>query len=412
MAKAIKPRNTDVMEIEAEEIPIEKKIEETINTELQKANVTETIIANLKEKYLPLTIRGQEDKETYTTVVEARKDCKKWRILAEKVCKKGREAAVMEQKLWLAKEKDVAGRIGEVETYLEKQETDYETERDRIKAEKRQQQEANYTNRTLELVKMGAEFNGTGFVLGDIEYSASLIRETDNDIYEATILPKYREIFDKNEAVRIETERIKKEQDDELQRQKDELARQQQELADQQRKLNEQQDEADRAAKAIADKAEQEQREKRDALQSKRLIELLPFNKYGADVNMTTLWTLEEHEYNSILVTKKQQFEDNKAKEEKERQEAADKAQQEAVDKALADEKERQRLSDKKKEDDRIAEETRKALELEKAGDAAQWANFIGQVKALTFPTAKSGQYRRMIAMAKEKIEEIQSLKP
>lgn len=426
MAKVVKNKVetlTVVEEVDVEEMPVEQKIEKTINQELQKANLTEAIIANLKEKYLLMSIKGQEDKETYLEVVEARKDCKKWRILAEKVCKKGREAAVIEQKLWLAKEKDVAGRIGEVETYLETQETAYEVERDRIKAENKARQEANYTNRTLALVKMGAEFNGTAFVLGDIEYSASLIRETDTDIYEGTILPKYREIFDKNEVIRLESERIKQEQEAEMQRQRDELARQQQELADQQRKLRDQQDEADRIQKEKDEEAAKIAREAREAEQRNRLDQLFAlglkadfgdnhYKGYDCFVPFLDIQCHSKEQWDELIAEITPHIEKKKADAAQKEADRIETEKQAAIDKALADQKERQRLEEKRKEDDRIAEEQRKALELEKAGDAAQWANFIGQIKTLTFPTAKSGQYRKMIAITREKLEEIQALKP
>jgi hypothetical protein len=101
-------------------------VEDQINNELVKANVTDAVIASLKERFMPLKIKGIEDKETYLHVVESRKECKKWRIAAKKICEKGREEAVAIQKAWIAKEKEVTGQISEVEDYLEKQETEYE----------------------------------------------------------------------------------------------------------------------------------------------------------------------------------------------------------------------------------------------------------------------------------------------
>lgn len=53
-----------------------------------------------------------------------------------------------------------------------------------------------------------------------------------------------------------------------------------------------------------------EQKRKND-LQSKRLSLLLPFNPSGTDVDMATLWNLEEDVFEALLQSKKKQFEAN-----------------------------------------------------------------------------------------------------
>lgn len=114
------------------------KAENIITTELAKQNVTEAVIAKLKQDYLPLTINGIEDKEGYKKVHDARIVCRDHRVLAEKICKAGREDAVKEQKAWIAKEKEIVAKISEVEQYLKKQEelVDAEIEAKKIKAER------------------------------------------------------------------------------------------------------------------------------------------------------------------------------------------------------------------------------------------------------------------------------------
>jgi hypothetical protein len=98
------------------------KAENIITTELAKQNVTEAVIAQLKTDYLPLKINGIEDKDGYKKVHNARIICRDHRVLAEKICKKGREEAVKIQKDWIAKEKEVVAQISEVEQHLKKQE--------------------------------------------------------------------------------------------------------------------------------------------------------------------------------------------------------------------------------------------------------------------------------------------------
>lgn len=201
-----------IITVEAEEIPLEKKVEGVIKQELIKGNITEAVIAELKEKYLPLTINGQEDKEGFLAVQEARKEVKRIRILAERICKKGREQALLEQKLWVTKEKEVVAKFSEVEDYLEKQEKDWEKERDRIKAEKKKKQDEAFILRQAELTKFGATYLDGSFVLEDVSYEVPLLREADDETY-AIMRDQYKVIFDSREVARLEQERIKAEED-------------------------------------------------------------------------------------------------------------------------------------------------------------------------------------------------------
>ena len=82
-----------------------------IETALAEQNVTAQVIAKLKSDYSGLTINGIDDKEGFEAVEKGRKECKAIRILAEKICKSGREDAVRTQKEWIAKEKEVVGQI-------------------------------------------------------------------------------------------------------------------------------------------------------------------------------------------------------------------------------------------------------------------------------------------------------------
>lgn len=62
--------------------------------------------------------------------------------------------------------------------------------------------------------------------------------------------------------------------------------------------------ENDRIAKEKAEKEAAEEKSKSD-LQAKRLNELLPYNGYGSDTDMATLWALTDDNYSAILASKK-----------------------------------------------------------------------------------------------------------
>lgn len=387
--------NNQVQTVEAEVISIET----VITTELEKANITKAIIAGLKEKYLPLKINGQDDREGYNAVKEARKDCKSWRIRAEKICKKGREDAVSIQKAWVAKEKEVAGEIGEIEDYLEKQEKEYDAEKERIKAELKAKHDRQFASRTVELTKMGAAFDGTNFTLEDVSYEAVLIREADDDVYSEVILPKFKVIFNRAEEVRLAELRAKEEAELQQRAEREEFERQQQKLREEQEALLKQQQEAERIKREEEEKKQKAERDRISALQNQRLTELLPFNPTGEGVDMATLWQLSESDYNSILEAKKISF--KKEQDEKRRL---------LEEQAAAKERERIAEEQRQLELKKQQEEQKKAEELEKASDKEKWSAFITELQKVQLPTVTGNYFKGKLKSAREKINEIISL--
>lgn len=261
------------VEVQTEVAP-EEAISKTITMELEKANVTEAIISNLREKYMPLKLKDLNDKEGYLEIVDARKDMKKWMALTVQVCKRGREEAVLIQKSWINREKDVTARMGEVRDHLSVQEEAYEENQNKIKAEKKQAQDKAFALRNTELTGLGAVFNGTEYVSGDVSYELAMIRETDNETYETLILPKYKVVFDAAEEKRLADEKIKADAAAELERQQSLLKQQQQELLDQQNKLKAQQDEIDKQNKAREEKEEKDKQTAIANLFAERLSKL------------------------------------------------------------------------------------------------------------------------------------------
>lgn len=398
------------MSNEVEIIESEVSLENEIVSELVKYNVTDAIIAGLKEKFLPLVERGKiTNKEEFSEVIDARKECKTWRVTTTKICKKGREKAVLVQKAWIKKQDEVIGKISEVEDPLEKLEDEWTTEQERVKAEKKRMQEEQLANRQQDLAKMGVQFNNGNFELGDVSYEYALVKESDDDTYQ-TIFKAFKTVFDANEAERMEKLRKEQEAAAELQRQKDELAREQKEVAKAKAEIERQRLESQRKEQEKADAELKEKQRIQTELQDKRFKALFPFNRTGADVNMQTLWVLAESDFDEILATKKHQFEaDQKEKErlaEEKRLADIEAAKQEAIQKEQARKAEEERLAEVKRKE----EEARKAEELAKASDKVKYADLIAKFESIEFPEMRSGQYRKKVSIIKEKIEEIYSL--
>lgn len=378
---------------------IELSLVKVIETKLVQSNVTDAVLNALKEKYGGMKLKAIDDKESYLEIKAAARECGKVRTLAVKICKEGREEAVKTQKLWIAKEKEVVGRVAEVEDALDAEIERFDKEVERLENEEKERQEAAYINRQALLTKMGATYADGSFVLGSASFEAALIKGSPEDVWEETVLPKFQAEYEKIELVRIEEEKKKQEAEAELKRQQEELQRQQAELKAQQEEMQRQRDEAARIENEKRHQEQLAEQKRVSELQSKRLSLLLPFNPSGSDVDMATLWSLEEDKFNEILESKKKSFE----KQQLEQQRLAE-------EKRLAD-IEFAKQEAIKKEQQRIAEEEEKRqAELEAASDKTKWAEFLKEVGNISFFDMKSSQYKTKMNAARAKITEILGL--
>jgi len=436
-------------------------IEERISNELVKHNVTEAIIAKLREDYLPLKIAGIEDKETYLLVKEARKKCKEIRVLAKKICVDGREDAVSIQKAWVAKEKDVTGRISEVEDYLEKQEKEYEAAVAKEKEDRKRKQEEQLIMRQQVLTNMGALYSDGSFHLGEVSFELSVVKESEPDIWEESILPKYKEEYEKVEAERIEQERIKQEREAEMKRQQDELDKKQKELEQKEAELKKAEEEKIRKDQEEELKKERERVAKQVARFNSRCNEL-------ASLGMIHDFVAAEYSYEDVIITNEcitcsddlewaevvlnAKTDIGRKKEEEERVRlAVIEAQKEAEIKRVLGESRMKALKDlgrvpkdatritlsdlseeeydtlyanekreyeafkraqwqAEQEENRKQEELKRQQELEQAKDKEKWEEILSKVKEIVVYEMNSGPYRKKAAILREKLEEIKAL--
>jgi hypothetical protein len=396
-------------------------VEEQINQQLVNGNVTEAVIANLREKYLPLTIKDQSDKEGYMAVKEARKDCKNLRVLAEKLCKKGREEAVAIQKAWVTKEKEVAGKIGEVEDYLEKQEKEYEAEADRIKAEKKRKQEEQLIHRQMALSAMGVLYADGNFSLGATSYEMTLVKECDQDIWEDTILPKFKAEFELIDAERRRREEEKLAQEAELKRQQEEVERKRQELQEREEALK--QDEEQKLKQETEKRSLEaaDERARIEKLWRGRLEQLRPigFNgqeayaKYDESIIVATYQELiswSDEEFDAVKVSHQEKVAEYERVMEEKRQAEIEEKSRIAAEKAAKEERERIEKAQAAAELKRQQEEQQEIEKMAAAKDKEKWADIISQLNVLTIHDMKSSQYKNRVKSLQAKLEEIKSL--
>ena len=256
-------------------------------------------------------------------------------------------------------------------------------------------------HRTQALTKMGAAYSEGSFTLGAYSIEANMIKESSADTWNDSILPKFDAEYQKIEADRIELQKKKDIEEAELNRKQAELAEQQRLFNEKQAAFQKQQDEQQRVEREKKHAEELEAERVRVDAQNKRLQQLIPFNPYNKGIAVNDLWKLSEEDFITTL-------NDTKAKHQVEQADNQRKIEEQAALKERQLIEEENRLAEIKHQQ----EEQKKAEELAKAGDTAQWDNFIEQVKKITVPNVKSGQYRKISLVAKENIDKILNLKP
>jgi hypothetical protein len=380
---------------EVQELSLEKVME----TKLVQNNVTDRVLGELKEKYGNLRLAAIDDKESYLEIKAAARDCAKVRNLAVRVCKEGRDEAVKIQKQWVAKEKEVVGKVAEVEDPLDAEIARFDAEVERKANEEKKRREEAFINRQAVLSKMGATYVNESFVLGEASFEAVLIKECADDIWEESVVPAFRKEYEIIEAVKVEEQRKIAEAKAEMERQQAELRRQQEELRAAQEEVRRQKEEAER-----------ETNRKNAEFQKVRLAALLPFAAYGTYIDINNLHQYAQDEFDNLLSGKKLAYEKHK-----EEEAAAAEAKRQADIEAAAEaatkaEQQRQAALKKQAEIERQQAEARKAEEMAQASDLEKYKDLIGKLKAITLPEMRSGQYRKKVQMIREKIGEMIAL--
>ena len=401
-----------------EELPIEQAVEKSFVTELEKLEITKKFLEEQRDNCLTLKLNGQ-DKEAYTIIRETRLNMKTRRVAIEKICKKGREDATRTQKAWIAVEKDWKKIVSEGEDYLSKLEEEYETEAERIKQEAKRKMEEAFILRQSELTKMGAQYQEGFFVLNDVSYEAVLVKECDEDLWEGTIKKAFHAQFLTNESNRLLEERRKMEEAQAIQRQKEEQERRERELQEREAAIKKAEEERLQKEQEEQRRKEAEEKAKNNAMIKSRSNELaaLGMNYNGSDylfedvnVNWTEITTSSDEEWKALVSKITPIIADKKEAIEVKRKQEIEEQKRIAAEEAVRKERERIEQEQRDTEIKRQQEEARKAEELAQATDKEKWADFISQINKLSVPEMRSGQYRKKIAIAKEKLEEIGDL--
>lgn len=432
-------------------------IEEQISQELVKHNVTNAVILNLKEKYGHLKISGIDDKETYLLVKEGRKECKAFRVAAKKICEKGREEAVAISKAWVSKQKEVTDVIASIEDPLEAQEKEFEAAVAKDKEDRKRRQEEQLIIRQQVLSAMGVLYSEGAYALGEVSFELSVIKETEPDIWEESILPKFKEEYEKVEAERIEQDRIKMEREVELKRQQDELLQKQKELAEKEAVLKKIQEEQERKRIEEENRIQYKALAKISARFKDRLAQVVSigfvydgigkYNFHEFTILSDDIHDVDDKEWSHIIINandyvteKKSELEQKRLAEIEEQKEATRRDElrksrlltlkryerawihgdivdpsDELWDKFIADvktdyEKAQKEKWEKEQEEKRQQDEVVRLQKLDSAKDKEKWDEILRKVNEIEVYDMRSQQYRKKAMILREKLEEIKSL--
>lgn len=175
----------------------------SITEGVKKFDPYEIRMNELKEKYCGLKINGIEDKEGIEQNKLAIAELRTIRVNTEKDRKDIKAPFLKAASSIDAKAQWIMTGISAIEEPLKAEKKKIQDELERLARIEQDRINEVIKKRVTQLSEMGAIFNGVEYILGDVSYSLVNIAGSDEDIYQSKILPRYKEIFDKNESIRL-----------------------------------------------------------------------------------------------------------------------------------------------------------------------------------------------------------------
>lgn len=220
-------------------------VDVVLQDKLAKANVTEHTLTQLKEELSALNI-PVTDKASLALVQGGITKAVNIRNLIVRLCKKGREAAIMEQKAWIGKEKELVALVAAVEGPLVDRKQAYLEEQARIEREQMEAREQAITARFVAIEALGFTRKTTLDGTDTYELEGTTLLVTDISMSEGerwANLLRSAQVVSEEMTARKEAERVAAEQAAALVAQEAERIRLAQEAIEfQQRELKEKQD--------------------------------------------------------------------------------------------------------------------------------------------------------------------------
>jgi multidrug efflux pump subunit AcrA (membrane-fusion protein) len=308
---------------------------------------------------------------------------------------------------------------------------------------------------------MGVLYVEGNYTLGEVSFELSVVKECEQDIWEESILPKFKAEYEKVEAERLEQERIKQEREAELKRQQEELERKQREIEAKEAALKAAQEEQERKEREAHDRRMAEAKAKEEAKWKTHADQLLAlglkieffnnhlyYNGYDCSISHLDITGYSDEKWNEMIgkitphiaamkaLEEEKRLSEIEQQKEIERKRAIGRSRFEALEllgytlkspEVLADAIDEQweqlheevrveyDLNQKKKweaeqEEKRKQEEIKKQQEMDQAKDKDKWEEIMSKVNEIVVYDMRSSQYRKKAMILREKLQEIKSL--
>lgn len=424
------PFDISVIEVDVEDlgneiVPASALVQKAVDEGLARLDPYKNRISELQTLYSGLTIDSFDDKDGYDNVVLALRDLRGVRVNSGKDMKIGKMPLLAGAKSIGEKNSFIETEVKKIEQPLQTLREWYEAEKERIKAEKKRMQDQQLIQRQGQLYRLGANFDGENFILENVVFEASMIRELDQEIFESDVLSEFQKVYDAKQAA-IAAEQLKqsliemaaKEAREKLDaeqaafRAEREAFEQQKmaaaQLAAQEKEFKEQQE---RQAQIAKERLEHENKMQQMRTRSNQLISLgllfksaqNVYDGHGVSISIEQINDLPIDEWNDLISQYSVTVAKNKetarlAQVEQIRIEA----EENAIKKHLAE-------AEAAKEVARIAEIKRQE-ELDAATDKVKWAAVISAINILPVPDMKNASYKAKIQSLKNYLEKIKSL--
>lgn len=358
--------------------------EAVAGTDLIVFSVTDAGIAELAERYLPLTIKGIDDKPGFDAVHRARIDIKTRRVSVQKDGKAYREKANIYLKKVLTEEKRVLALLEPIEDHLSQEESRITEEIARIKAEADAREAARIKVRVDQLYKLNCRFDGTNWAYAGVEIAAQNKIAAATDEQFAELVKSIQDAIDEaEEALRLQEEARLKEQE-RLNKIAEEqaLERQRLELVAKQQKEEQDRLEKEREEAAAKIKAEQEEAEKKLAAIQAKIKE----EQENIEREKQRIVDAENARIKAIEDAK------IKAEQDRIRAEELEKAKKEAAAKALAEAEAKAKADAEAKAKKEAAAKLAAERKEARRPDKAKLMSYIQAINAVPAPELKTSE--------------------
>lgn len=363
-------------------------------TDLQKFNITDVAIAEMRKEYLSLKVSGIEDKAGLEKVHSARMIVKSKRVEVEKVRKELKEDALKYGRLVDAEAKRITALLEPIESHLTNEEKKIEDEKRKIREEEERKLKEKIENRIRLLLACDMKYEITGYKSATVYISNEQLSDLSDEDFEK-IYNNIKAEYDKSVAEKAEQERLAKAESERLEKQRLEQEAEAERLA----KIKAEQEEKELKLK----KEQEELNRKKIKDRGYRLFSLglrWDGEQYKFDdinVHITEITTKSDPEFDTLIEKITPVIDKKKKAAEQKRLAEIETAKKEAAERAKKETEERLK---KEAEAKRIAEEKEKkrlAREASLKPDKDKLLSFIDSLRNLELPKLKTKEGKEIL---------------